>query len=315
MTALSAENSLIRGRIRPRTPQFVWSFRTFLFASLTIIAIFGSPIARIAALATAIGAVWGDTSGAVRTLFRLFGFFLAVWFAPLLAVPLAAPLASQTGWHPVVCNYAAIAIAGVAILSFASIMTWLTARALRARAFTHGADRVLGGLVGGAAGAALVVVACWIALTFELPLRNFFAREGRLPVAHRSTVLDGLSQMHDFVMSDSLGKLVADVNPLPAIPMVATAGNLAKLAGNAHATQALLDDPRFRSFFESPEVRRHLEVIRTDETLRGAFARRDLGAVMVSKAFQDMLLDDELHRVLTARWDEIQAAMAQHADD
>ncbi|MBL8879196.1 MAG: CvpA family protein [Phycisphaerales bacterium] len=315
MTALAAENYTIRGRVRPRTPGFVWSFRTCLFASLTVIIIFGSPIARGAAVATAAGAVWGDFSGGIRTLFRLFGFLIAIWLAPRLSGAFAGPIAGQTGWHPVVCSYAGMAIAAVGVLSIASIITWATARALRARPFTHGADRVFGGVLGGAAGAASVVVLSWLALTFEQPAHDFFSRADRLPASQRMSMLDGLSRMHDFIMNDPLGKTLADANPLPRIPMVATAGNLAKLAGNAKATQALLDDPRFRSLFEQPEVRRHLDAIRQDDSLRGAFVRKDLGAIMVSKPFQDMLLDDELHKVMTLRWAEIQAAMAQHADD
>lgn len=315
MTALSAENITIRGQIRPRTPGFVWTCRTFLFSALAIVAFFGSPIARIAAIATGIGAIWGDLGGGVRTAFRLFGALLAIWLAPTFGAPISGPLAARTGWHPVVCNYASMAIAGVGVLSIASILTWFTARAMRARAFTHGADRILGSMIGGSAGAGAVMCAVWTALTFETPIHDFCSRDGRFPDVQKAQVLAQLSRMHNFVMDDPFGKMVASVNPLPSIPMVATAGNLAKLAGNPRATEALLDDPRFRSLFESPEVRRHLEAIRADTSLRSAFAHRDLTAIMISKPFQDMLLDDELHRVMTERWNEIQEVLAQHADD
>jgi len=294
-----------------RTPGYVWTFRVFLYAALGLAVCFGGPITRAAAGFALFFGILADWDGAARHVFRLAGLALAVCLSPVLGIPLGDWLGPKLGTSPLVGQGIGIALAGLGIMFATGVVGRRVAAFVRRLKPLRGADHILGALLGTGEGVLVVAAACWLLTTFGEPLttlRERLTADGR-PLQNR--VLAQLEALQTVIHDDPTGRLLTRVNPLPEIPAIQTAQQVAELAADEAVFATVMQDPQVHAFSRLPVIRKHVKALQHDAELRAAIGEQDLGAVMQCDAVGNMLNDRELYEAVRTHWGELKGALAR----
>ena len=297
--------------IRRRTPRYVHAFRALLYFSLFMAVAWGGPVIRAAALCALPLALWSDREGGLRHLLRIGALTLAVWLAPSAAPALGDLISSLFNVPGTIAIVGGFALLALGVITLAGFVGRRIARRLRKHPHFKGADHILGGLVGSAEGVLVVVVGCWLLVTFEGPIESLHRRLPADQGGTQSWVVDTLYEMHATVRNDDTGQWLTRTNPLEEIPVVQTAQMVAEFTTDPGQVLAAIDEGRLNAVAELPEVKRYVQAFEEDTALKQALQRGDVTAIINNPHVRSMLNDRDLHRALLAHRDEIRRAVGK----
>lgn len=293
-----------RRRVSP-----VWVFRFVLFGVLLVAFIAGGPITRAIAVAAALLAVFAGIDGATRHLFHVGGFMAACYFAPGLGATLGDWLESQAQIPLLAARLLGVVLTGVAIVMAASLAGRALSVSVQRGRFAS-IDHMLGGLAGAVEGALVVATVCWTVVEFDQPLRQMRDHPGLGDNTTARWVVDRLDDVRNAIQDDPAGQALVRINPLSNVSSIRTARDVISVVTDSDAFNALLEDEEMLTITRLPEFRVHIDAFQADAALSEAVENRDLGAILRSKQFYEMLTDRKLHNVLAAHVGELRGALA-----
>lgn len=297
---------------KPHTPKFVWTFRLVLYAALAGAIALGSPVTRAAAVAALFFAILADHDGLIRHLCKVAGLGVAIWQAPLLGWPTGAWLAARSGMSLLTTQCGATLVAGLIIVFLGGQVGRILSVAPSRHAFSHGVNKVLGGLLGCGEGVLLVAAVCWTLAAFATsPAQALGQSSAAVSLVDENQAASLVNSLNASIQADPTGELLLQYNPLPEIDVFKTMQDAAAVTASPENLEAFIEGDTMREFCALPVVKKHIDAFQTDPELRTAVQRRDIAAIMQSEQFRAMLEDAELHQTVMDRWDELTAAMTE----
>ncbi|MFH1748497.1 MAG: hypothetical protein ABIG44_15795 [Planctomycetota bacterium] len=284
-------------------------FRVFLYSTLLLVAIFGGPIVRAAALCALPLALLTDWDGGLRHLVRVAGLTAMVCLAPGPGIAIGKTLGASFNIPGSLAPIVGVLLIILAIMLLGLLLKGRISVFLCRRPRMRAADHAVGGLLGAAEGAAIVVVGCWMLAALDNPLQSLIAKQNAASTPVQKWILSTLSGARDAVKTDPAGQWLVQRNPIDKVPGIQTIQLAAEVAVEPQTLATAIHDGYLNNIAELPEVRRYVEAIQEDEALKDALRCGDLLAVTQSPHLQQMLTDDQLHAVLVAHRDEIHAAL------
>ena len=271
----------------------------------------GGPVLRFIAVATGLFALLGEWDGAIRHVFRWAALGLL-----FVVVPLAAgPLGDQLSTHTTMAPAAGRIIGGIlSVVLTLVIVGWLGGRLARAchrRPAARDCDRVVGLLLGGGEGALAAIACVWVLAMFAAPLARVQERRAAQPDIAAAPWLETFEHAAALVRTDPAGAYLAANNPLPHAPMFESASQMANVLADPVKFSQVMKASELREFGEMPVIKAHIQKFRDDPELRRAAEERDIGALLSSRAFMDMLSDPQVHAALQERFGDLQRAVAE----
>ncbi len=264
------------------------------------------PIMRAAGIAGLLLALLADLDGLTRHVCRACSLLAAAYAGPMFGGALGAWLSTKTGLPPAVGGVGGVVGAAVLAMVGVGLFGRLAGSLVRRSRFAA-LDRAAGALFGFGEGVAVVAAACWSAATFGPQID---AMKARAPsTAWTRPVFAGIDAFRKGMSSDGFARIALSYNPLTEMPMVRATQQLLTIASDPAAMRRVADSDALREFTQLPAVKRHLDALRGDATLRQAAEQRDLFAIMGSPQFAAMLRDGELHSALAGNYAQLQAAL------
>jgi uncharacterized membrane protein required for colicin V production len=289
-----------------RAPAYLHAFRAALYLGLVLLAALGGSIGRAVTLLGLPLAILGDWEGGTRHSLRAVALLLVIWLVSLFGSSGATLL---SGKLPVGL------IVGIVVLCIASFiavgfLSRRLARSIRRRPHLGAVDRMAGGLMGACEGGLIVALVCWTLGAFDPPMRALRQRleAGELETP-ATTLLDTFQGVTTAAQGDALGRWLLRHNPIGGLELVQTARLFTELSVDQDRVLRAVDDGRLDYLAELPEVRKYVDAVEGDPSLRAAIAQGDGRAVLNSPIFQEMLRDPALHRALLAHREDILRAI------
>lgn len=298
----------IQPLLRVKTPGsgLHWFCRAAIAGAAGYAIVAGGPITRAAGVAAAVLALLADFDGLTRHAFRAFALAAAAYAAPLFGPTVGAWISSRTGFSAAVGGACGLAVAGIAVLVVLGVCGRV-AGALVRRSRLARFDRAAGALIGFGEGIAVVVVACWSAVTFGAQLDQMKVRSESAPWTR--PVFAWIDAFRAAMADDPLAQIAVAHNPLPDVPIVRTTQRILEVATDPSALERFSQSDALREFVELPVVKKHLEAIRGDPALRHAVEQRNVAELMGSPQFAAMMNDGELHSALSNNFAKVQSAL------
>lgn len=287
----------------------VWMFRFVLFGVLLIAFVAGGPITRAIAIAAALLAVFAGIDGATRHLFHVGGFLAACYFAPSLGAMLGDWLGSQVQIPLLAARLVGVVLTGVAMVMIASLVGRALSVSVQRGRFAS-VDHMLGSMAGAVEGALVIATVCWMVVEFDQPLRQMRDHPGMGDNTTAKWVIDRLGDIRSAIQEDPAGQALVRVNPLSNVSSIQTARDVISVVTDSDAFKALLEDEDMLAIARLPEIRAHIDAFEADTALRDAVDKHDLGVILRSQQFYEMLTDRKLHEALASHVGELRSALA-----
>jgi len=290
----------------PAVGTLLWLYRLALLAGLAYTMVVGGPVLRVAAVAAAVFALWGDWDGVVCHALRIVGLAGAIAAGLAFGIPLGDWVGSYmgvaAGWMGLMPRLGGIAVVMLVVAIVSAAIRYRIWGALRGRPNLRAADHVLGSLLGVAEGALLIAAIGWTVATFERPLSRLHDELAARPeLGH--WLLHSIDRAHVALQTDPAGQLLMRTNPLLQFELMRAVQQAADVATDVQAREQLFSEQSVRELSELPPVKRHLDLMRVDRKLREALEQRDLAAIMSSDAFAAMLADRAVRQAVLAWWE------------
>lgn len=288
---------------------FLWTVRVCLYGFLLMAIFLGGPVLCLGAIAAAVLIPLADRSGAIRRAFQLVGLAVSLAAAPWLGIPLGAWAAMWLGVPPMIALLVAVVLTAAVFVFVAGRIGRRVTRATLRRRYAYVLNRVAGSPFGVAEGALVTVVFCWVLGLFG-PTVNLYCAvlENKRPNVAR--LLGHVDTMREWVRTDSTGRWLERVNPLPHVPQCATVAIAAEMYAEPWLFWEAVDDGRLDEFLAIPVVRKHYERIKADPTVRHAVKVHDLKTILDSPYYAEALADDEFCKAVAAHWPQLRAKIS-----
>ncbi|HUU42479.1 MAG TPA: CvpA family protein [Planctomycetota bacterium] len=229
------------------------------------------------ALAIILCGVMGLFQGILTQLFRVGGLVLIVLYARSVTEPVGEWLARQFNLMPLVAYYVALVVGGLIIYAFCAFAGRAVSRMLKKRGGTaHGANRVLGGLVGLVHG---LVIAFLAASVLQM-------------VPHEA--LGDYPRLQTDLRSSRAVPLVADVNPLPQLRFLRYVDDYKALLSDPQAQEIFERPPEFVKLRDNPKFREAV----SDPKLLELIEQKRWPEVVVQDKVVSLLFDPEVREIL-----------------
>jgi hypothetical protein len=288
---------------KPKLPKCVWNLRVLLLAAFFLTGLIGGPLVRAMAISGAIFMLLADFDGFVRHTLRLVALAIAVCATPAYGPDLANWVAQNTTWPPVVQQIVAYGAVVAGILIAGAIVGRFGASLIRRRPRLLVADHMFGALLGSAEGVLVVAALAWSVLALEGPISAMRPRLAAGQDSALAIAMDGLNMFRESIGEEYAGRLLADCNPLKDAAPMSAMRQFTEITADPASFHAFSEDERIKALANAPEIRKHLDAMHEDATLRDALRHRNLAGIIQSETFQNMLSDRDLYDVIVRNAD------------
>ena len=293
-----------------RASNFLWLVRLLVWGGLAVAVITGGPLVSAVALSAFLAALVADYDGFGRHVIRIGSLPLAAWLTrfvePQLLSALPPAFGNETafGLTPAWCVSFALLVLGLNLL----VTVWPRRR--RARGWGYALNHLAGIGLGVTWGAAGVVALFWGLSAFESPLRLIDQTLQQTPI-QRLSPIPHLAKLRGRLSEDPAAGWLERRNVLHHVPTVATVRELADLAQDPVAMQALARSPELRQLGELPDAQAVLARLEKHPHVQQALERRDVEALMLTPAAADLLDDPKLLSLAQEQLPAVRQALKQ----
>lgn len=306
----SARTDNVGEKARANHAGVVWTVRVLLLAAAGFLVVTGTPLLRVAAGCAALFAVIGDADGLTRNVFRFGSLAAAVVAAPVFGISLGDWISTNTSMSFLPARIVGVGGVAMIVMILFSIVGSAASRRIRRVRWLNTADHSLGLLTGAAEGGLLVVVLCWVLQTFGPSIAPMLAQLKERPGAAGS-IAAAVESVQAMLRDDAGAEWIGRYNPLTGLEMVRATREFVDVASNPRRIESLTNDEKFRGVYELPELQRYVRAFHENRELRAAVERRDLGEIMRTETFREMMNDKELFAALTAHFGDFQEAVSR----
>jgi hypothetical protein len=284
--------------------------RLLVWGGLAVAVLAGGPLVSAMALSAFLAALVADYDGFGRHVVRIGSLPLAAWLTrfaePQLLSALPPAFGNETafGLTPAWCVSFALLVLGLNLL----VTVWPRRRG--PRGWGYAVNHLAGIGLGVTWGAAGVVALFWGLSAFESPLRLVDQALQKTPI-QRLSPIPHLTKLRVRLSEDPAAAWLEQRNVLNDVPEVATVRELADLAQDPIAMEALARSPELRQLGELPDAREVLARLERHPQVKRALARRDVEALLLSPAAADLLDDPELLKLAEGQLPAVRRALKQ----